>query len=158
MTVTIHQPDRSNIIDKWPVFLPSLIWLLALLATLLAVALRGGDILALLPFALAAAIPGLLGLILSRFTNREWAQILLMLSWAGLAVMACVTMGFMPSALIFIAVPAIASLFQREKVLEAIIIASLIGAITWFAGRLGYLPAPPFMDSALGRVAFRLNR
>jgi cell cycle sensor histidine kinase DivJ len=153
LTVTIHQPDRSNIIDKWPVFLPSLIWLLALLATLLAVALRGGDILALLPFALVAAIPGLLGLILSRFTNREWAQILLMLSWAGLAVMACVTMGFMPSALIFIAVPAIASMFQREKVLEAIIIASLIGAITWFAGRLGYLPAPPFLDSALGRVA-----
>ncbi len=107
----------------------------------------------LLPFVVAGAVPGILGVVLSRFMNREWAQIILMLSWAGLAVMACVTLGFMPSAVLFIAVPTIASLFQREKVLEGIIIATLIGAITWFAGRLGIMPDPPFAGNVLGNFA-----
>ncbi len=150
MTVTIHQADSSSVIDRWPVLLPSFVWLFALTAAFIAAVLRGADVMSLAPLFLVAAVPGILGICLSKFTAREWVQIVLMLSWAGLAVLACVTLGFVPMALLFIAVPAIASLFQREKVLEGIIIAALIAGVTWFAGRLGYLPESPLADSTVG--------
>lgn len=143
MTVELHRATRGSFIDRSPVLLPSVVWLLAIGAAMVAVFFRGANVVSLLPLGVAAIIPGVLGVALARITDREWVQILLMLSWAGLAAMACVTLGFMPFALLFIAVPAIASLFQREKVLEGIIIAVLIAGVTWFAARQGILPEPP---------------
>jgi len=129
--------------DRQPVFLPSLVWLLALGAALFAIFLRGSDILPLLPIFAAASVPALLGLFLARIADREWVQLLLMLAWAGLALMGCLTFGFRPMALLFITVPALACLFEREKVLEGTIIAALIAGIIWFAARQGYLPEAP---------------
>ncbi len=149
MTVTVHQADRGSFIDRQPVILPSLIWLLALAAALTALALRGLDFMSLLPIFAAASIPAILGLMLASKTDREWVQIVLMLSWAALALLACLTLGFRPMALLFIAVPALASLFAREKVLEGTIIAGLIAGTVWFAGRLGYLPDAPSWDTNL---------
>ncbi len=150
MTVTIHHADRGSFWDRAPVFLPSLVWLLALGAALVAVALRGSDILPLLPIFAVAAIPGLLGVLFAWTAHREWVQILLMLSWATLALLACVTLGFWPMALLFITVPALAALFEREKVLEGILISILIAGTIWFAGRQGKLPEPPEWDRAIG--------
>lgn len=143
LTVTVHHSERASFFDRRPVFLPSLVWLLALAAALGALALRVSDIISLLPLFGAASIPGVLGLLLARIADREWVQIVLMLSWAALALLACLTLGFNPTALLFIAVPALACLFEREKVLEGTVIAILIGGVVWFAGRQGYLPEPP---------------
>lgn len=149
MTVTIHQADRRSFIDRNPVFLPSVVWLLALGAALFAILLRGADILTLLPIFAVATIPAVLGICLARFTGREWAQLLLMLSWAALALLGCLTLGFFPMALLFITIPALASLFEREKVLEGVLIAVLIVGIVYFADRQGYLPEPPKWNGAV---------
>lgn len=138
LTVIVHQADRGSFLDRQPVFLPSLVWLLALAAALGALALRGSDVVGLLPFFAVGVIPGVLGLIFARIANREWVQIILMLSWAALALLACLTLGFKPMALLFIAVPALACLFEREKVLEGTIIAALIAGAVWFADRQGF--------------------
>lgn len=149
MTVIVHQADRGSFIDRQPVLLPSLVWLFALAAALGALALRGLDVMALLPLFAAASVPGILGLLLARITDREWVQIVLMLIWAALALLASLTLGFRPMALLFIAVPALASLFEREKVLEGTLIAAMIAGVVWFAGRLGYLPEPPSWGSSV---------
>jgi len=126
LTAIIQKEDRESFLDRRPVFLPSLVWLLSLGAALFAMALRGVDIMPFLPIFAAASIPGVLGVALARIANREWVQILLMLSWAALALLGCLIFGFRPMALMFIAVPAAASLFEREKVLEGTLIAVLI--------------------------------
>ncbi len=148
MTNTVHQADRGSFIDRQPVLLPSLVWLLALAAALGALALRGIDVFGLFPIFAAASVPALLGIILARLTDREWVQIVLMLSWAALALLACLTLGFIPMAILFITVPALACLFEREKVLEGTLIAAMIAAVVWFAGRQGYLPEAPAWDAS----------
>ncbi len=149
MTVTVHQSEGGSFLEKRPVFLPSLVWLLALAAALGAIALRGFTVMDVLPVAAIASIPAVLGLIFARHTEREWVQIVLMLSWAALGLLASLTMGFMPMALLFIAVPALASLFEREKVLEGTLIAGLIAGLVWFAGRQGSLPAAPSLGAGV---------
>jgi len=141
--VTIHQANRGSFMDKAPVFLPSLVWLLALGAALVAIHLRGSDIVALLPIFAAAAVPAIFGVLFAWIAEREWVQILLMFSWAALALLACLTFGFWPMALMFITVPALGSLFEREKVLEGALVASLIAGSVLFAGRQGILPDLP---------------
>jgi len=91
-----------------------------------------------------------MGVCLAWIAHREWVQIILMLSWAALAVLACLTLGFWPMALLFITVPALASLFEREKVLEGTLVASLIAGTIWFAGRQGFLPEPPSWGEGVG--------
>ena len=103
----------------------------------------------LLPIFAAASIPALLGVFLARIADREWVQLLLMLAWAALALLACLTLGFFPMALLFITIPALASLFEREKVLEGILIAALIAGIVWFAGRHGYPSERPSWDAGI---------
>jgi len=147
LTVIVHQADQRSFIDRQPIFLPSLVWCLALTAALVALFYRGFDILAMLPLFVAGFIPGLLGLMFARIADREWVQIILMLSWSALALLACLTLGFVPMALLFIAVPALASLFEREKVLEATVIAALIAAVIWFTARAGFLPDAPAWDA-----------
>ena len=147
MTVIVHQAEQRSFIDRQPIFLPSLVWCLALTAALVALIYRDVDILAMLPLFVAGLIPGVLGLVFARIADREWVQIILMLSWSALALLACLTLGFMPMALLFIAVPALASLFEREKVLEGTMIAALIAGVIWFTARAGYLPEAPAWDA-----------
>ena len=149
LTISVHQANRGSLFERQPVLLPSLVWLLALAAGLTAVFLRGSIniIFELIPVFAVASVPAILGVILARFADREWAQIVLMLSWAALALLACLIFGFLPLALLFITVPAIACLFEREKILEGVLIASLIAGLIWFAGRQGHLPNPPSLGS-----------
>lgn len=147
LTITVHQAEQRSFIDRQPIFLPSLVWCLALTAALVALVYRDVSVLAMLPLFVAGLIPGILGLGLARIADREWVQIILMLSWSTLALLACLTLGFVPMALLFIAVPALASLFEREKVLEGTVIAALIAAVIWFSSRSGYLPEAPAWDA-----------
>ena len=149
MTVTVHQVDRGSFISREPVVLPSLVWIFALAAALGALALRGFDIMTIWPIFAGASIPGVLGIVFTRMTDREWVQIVLMLSWATLALAASLTFGFMPMALMFIVIPALGALFEREKVLEGTLIAALLAGVVWFAGRQGYLPEVPSFGSSI---------
>lgn len=149
MTLSIHHAERRSFIDRQPIFLPSLVWLLALGAALVAIFLRGADILPLLPIFAAGSIPALLGVALASIADREWVQLLLMLSWAALALLGCLILGFFPMALLFITIPALASLFEREKVLEGILIGALIVAIVWFAERQGFPSERPSLDGSI---------
>jgi len=153
LTIIVHQADRGSLIERQPVLLPSLVWLLALGAGLIALVLRGINISDFLPVFAVASVPAILGIILARIANREWVQIVLMLSWAALALLASLILGFQPMALLFIAVPAIACLFEREKILEGTVIAGLIAGVVWFAGQQGYLPKPPSLGPSVGAWA-----
>jgi len=133
------QAKQTSFLERVPTFLPHLVWIFALLAALGAAGLRGIDIQPFLPIAAIAAAPALMGLLLTPFMRQEWAQIVLMLSWAALALMACITFSFVPMALLFLTVPTIAMLFAREKFVEGLIIAALIGGVTFFAIKAGYL-------------------
>lgn len=149
MAVTVHHADRGSFMDRAPVLLPSVVWLLALGAALVAVILRGSDVMLLLPIFAVATVPALIGVVFAWNAHREWVQILLMLSWAALALLASVTLGFWPMSLLFLTVPAVACLFEREKVLEGTLIAALIAGTVWFAARQGF-PEQPKWDDAIG--------
>jgi len=112
----------------------SLIWLAVLAAML------GAE--TLWPYGLAAAAPALLSLVFAPGTDRDWAQILILLGWLALAITACLAAGFYPMAILFLCVPAAAALFAREKILEGLVIAALSAAGVFMAGRHGYLPQP----------------
>ena len=129
--------------SKHKLIIPSLIWVLSLGGALLAAYLRGMDIIMLLPLIAAGVMPALITLCLSTVTHKEWAQIVIIFAWAGLATFACASLGFIPMMLMFICPMAVAMLFIREKVLEAMIISLLIGGVIFFAGREGYLPNTP---------------
>ena len=152
-------PERSRwelvLTTKPNLIFPNVVWLLAGLAALVAAALRGVGLETLWPIALVGAVPAVVGLLLSPLLHREWAQIVTIFAWVGLALLACVSLGFVPMALLFIAAPAVAMLFVREKVLEAVVIAALIAGVTYFAAREGYLPEPPLQDSVAGAWAVR---
>ncbi len=118
------------------IWIASLFWLVCLLAALVGATLRNYDIASLLPLAGLAAIPAATSLILSPVIRREWAQIIVIFLWLALAVVACLVFGFMPMALLFLCAPAMAALFEREKVVEAMILAGLTAAgLFYFAQR-----------------------
>lgn len=134
------RPARGSLL------IPSLIWLAVLLAGLAGAYLRGSSLDTLWPIAAIAAFPAILGILLTPLLRQEWAQIVMIFAWAGLAVLACAAFGFVPMALLFLAVPAIAVLFLKEKVVEALIISAIIAALVYFAGREGYIPDAPVSD------------
>ena len=131
----------------------SLVWLLAVGAALVAALARNGDVTVLGPLAVAAAAPAALSLALAPVVNREWAQVVVILGWLALAIVACLAVAWSPMALLFLAAPAAAALFRREKVVEATVLAVVFAALIWFAGREGALP-----DSGLATEGARWAR
>ncbi|MEP1230949.1 MAG: ATP-binding protein [Litorimonas sp.] len=129
--------------SKHKLIIPSLIWIFALTAALAAAYMRGTGLMALMFIFGAGVLPALLTIILSPFMRKEWAQIVVIFIWAGLAALACTTLGFIPMAAMFICPLAVAMLFVREKVLEALIISLLIGGLIFLAGQRGYIPSAP---------------
>ena len=119
---------------------PSLVWMAALTAAVLGAYLRGLDMAAIWPLALVASVPAILGLILTPILRKEWAQHLIMFAWLGLAIIGCLTLGFIPMALLFICAPAAAALFEKEKVVEALVMAAIIAALIYYAGRVDAIP------------------
>lgn len=104
--------------------------------------LRGASLETLWPYGLAAAGPAVLSLLFAPGTDRDWAQILILLGWLALAITACLAAGFYPMAILFLCVPAAAALFAREKILEGLVIAALSAGGIFMAGKYGYLPEP----------------
>ncbi len=110
------------------IWIASLLWLICIAAALFAAVLRQSDVVSLLPFAGIAAVPAVISLALSPYLRREWAQIVVIFLWIALAILACLSFKFFPMALLFLCAPAIAALFEREKVVEAMVLAAIAAA------------------------------
>ena len=121
--------------------MPSLIWLAALAAAFLGAYLKGIDINAIWPMAMIAAMPAIVTLLVSPVLRREWAQLIVIFAWLALAIVACVSIAFIPMAVLFLCAPAAAALFEKEKVVEAMVMAAIFAALLWYAGQQGYIPA-----------------
>ncbi|HHL43937.1 MAG TPA: hypothetical protein ENJ42_09980, partial [Hellea balneolensis] len=120
----------------------SLIWIVAVIAALGAGLLNGLEPMRIVPLAGLGIIPALMGLVLSPFSNREWAQMLVILSWIALAIIACFAIAFVPMAVLFLCAPAAASLFERERVVEAMAFSAIFAGIVFYANQFGFAPEP----------------
>ena len=119
----------------------SFVWIVCLLAALGGAAARQSDLSELWPFAAIAAVPAVTSLVLWPFIRREWAQIMVILAWLALAIFACLAIAFVPMAILFLCAPAAAMLFEREKVIEAMVLAAIFAAALFYAGQSGFLPS-----------------
>jgi len=120
--------------------MPSLIWLAAIAAAVLGAYAKGLDIMAIWPMAAVATVPAIISLLFSPVLRREWAQLLVIFAWLALAIIACISIAFIPMAILFLCAPAAAALFEKEKVVEAMVMAAIFAALLWYAGQQGYIP------------------
>ena len=125
---------------RFALFPVCLIWLGVIASALGAAWLKGLSLQTLFGPALIATTPALLGLILTPVIHKEWAQILVILGWLALAVVAVLGVSFVPMAILFMCAPAAAALFERDKVVEAMIMAAILAALLFYAGQQGVIP------------------
>lgn len=117
-----------------------LIWLGVIAAAVAAGWFRSLALENIWPLAAVASAPAFLGLLLTPVIHREWAQILVILGWLALAVVAVLAVSFVPMAILFMCAPAAAALFEREKVVEAMVLAAILAAVLFYAGQQGVIP------------------
>ena len=127
--------------------MPSLIWLAAIAAAGLGAYVKGVGLNMIWPLATVAIMPAIVSLLLTPVLRREWAQLLTIFAWLSLAIIACICVGFVPMALLFLCAPAAAALFQKEKVVEAMVMGVIFAALLWYATRLGYIPESQLSES-----------
>lgn len=117
--------------------LVSFIWIVAVLAALIAAVLSGSDWRDLAVGGIAALIPAALGFALAPVSDREWARVGILFAWTALAVTATLAIAFLPMAFLFLCAPAAAVLFKREMVIEAMVLSALAAGAVWYASRWG---------------------
>ena len=127
--------------------MPSLIWLAAIAAAFLGAYVKGVDAFSIWPLAAVAVAPAIISLIFSPVLRREWAQLVVIFAWLALAIIACISIAFIPMAVLFLCAPAAAALFEKEKVVEAMVMAAIFAALLWFAGQQGYIPESQTTDT-----------
>ncbi|MEE9348231.1 MAG: HAMP domain-containing sensor histidine kinase [Robiginitomaculum sp.] len=115
----------------------SLIWIAAMAGAAIVAYLNGLSLKGLLPLTIAAMAPAILGLVLSPISDREWVRVTLILAWIGLAIAACLGIGFLPMALLFFCAPAMAALFRREMLIEAMVLSALSALAVYAITRWG---------------------
>jgi len=128
---------------------PSLIWLAVIATALFAAILRGMGLMDLAVPVLIAVFPAFITLAVSFFIDREWAQILVLLSWLALAIIACLFVGIMPLAILFLAPPVLAALFRQEKIVEALVMSAILAGLFYFAFLRGAIPETPLDDAQI---------
>jgi cell cycle sensor histidine kinase DivJ len=129
--------------------MPSLIWLAALAAAFLGAYFKGVSAMPLLPVAAIAAAPAIISLLVSPVLHREWAQLIVIFAWLALAIIACISISFVPMVILFLCAPAAAALFEKEKVVEAMVMAAIFAALIWYVNQQGYLPKSQLTDSQI---------
>jgi cell cycle sensor histidine kinase DivJ len=132
---------------KRAILVPSLIWLAVIATAFAAALLRGIDPLDLAGPALIGAFPAIVSVLLCVFIEKEWAQILVLLSWLALAIIACLFVGVVPLAILFLAAPVMAALFRQEKIVEALVMSAILAGLLYFATLRGALPETPLDDA-----------
>jgi cell cycle sensor histidine kinase DivJ len=104
--------------------------------------MRGAGWQTLLPYAAAAAVPAVLSALMYRLVAAEWARLVVIFLWLGLAITACLAMGLKPFALLFLAPVIIAALFERDMIVEALLLSAVIAGLIFYANLRGALPPP----------------
>jgi len=127
--------------------MPSLIWLAAIGAAFLGAYVKGVDMMSIWPLTAVAVAPAIISLVFSPVLRREWAQLIVIFAWLALAIIACISIAFFPMALLFLCAPAAAAFFEKEKVVEAMVMAAIFAALLWYAGQQGYLPERQTTDA-----------
>lgn len=104
---------------------PLLIWLVVMVAGAATAWFATGTFDPVGKVAVALAIPALVSMLLAPVLHRIWAQIVLLTLWTGFAIVTTLVAGLFPAAALFIAIPALAMLFTRERVAEATVLAAI---------------------------------
>jgi len=120
----------------------SLIWLFVVAATFGAALLRGLSLETLWLYAALATLPALLSIAIKPSLDKEWARLVVIFAWLALAVLACIGVSFWPFAILFLCAPIMAALFEREMIIEALVLSAILAALIYAAGRSGNLPPP----------------
>ena len=116
----------------------AIIWLVCIASAMIAAVLRDANITTLLPYAFVGSLPAFLSLALYPVLRQEWAQILIIIGWLSLAILACLSIAFVPMAILFLCAPAAAALFEKEKVIEAMFLSAIFAALLYYASEQGF--------------------
>ena len=122
--------------------LTSLVWIIAILAALAAAFARDVELGPILPLAGFALIPAAFSALVWPFSRREWVQVAVIFAWIALAIVACFAISFNPMAALFLCAPAIAAVFEREKVMEATVLSAICAVFVFFVTKTGVGPEP----------------
>lgn len=134
---------------KRAILVPSLIWLAVIAAAVLAAFLRGVAPMELAVPAGVAAFPAVITVVFSFVIDREWAQILVLLSWLALAIVACLFVGVIPLIVLFLSAPILAALFRQEKIVEALVMSIILAGLLYFASLRGSIPDTPLDEAEI---------
>lgn len=137
----------ANISPKPRLMGPMLIWLVVIMAGAAVAIFATGAIDPIGKVALSLAVPALISLLLLPALQHAWSQILLLAIWTGFAVTATLLGGLSQLAITFLCIPAIAMLFTRERVVEALVLAALALIATLLSMSLIGLGASPLSES-----------
>lgn len=119
----------------------SAIWCVAIIAGLYGAYFRGIETAILLPYAIAGFAPAIFTFLCFPLVHKEWAQNLVVFAWLAMAIAACIGLTFLPFVALFLAPPAIAALFQKEKVIEAMLFSAVFAVIVFYLDMKGLVPA-----------------
>lgn len=104
-------------------FIGNVLWICAWLAAAFGAVLKAGGVngaSGITSVCLLAILPAIISLVLSRYSQREWVQAVIVMVWVGFAIMMSYLFGFNRLGFVFLCAPMVAALFQREKIIEAI--------------------------------------
>ncbi|MEM7728465.1 MAG: HAMP domain-containing sensor histidine kinase [Pseudomonadota bacterium] len=132
---------------------PMLIWLTVMAAGAAVAIYATGAVDPVGKLAVGLALPALLSLMLLPALHRTWSQVVLLALWTGFAVVVTLVGGLFPLAITFLCIPAIAMLFTRERVVEALVLASLALIATLLSLTLAQLGDSPLSESGVGILA-----
>ncbi|GLQ21261.1 sensor histidine kinase [Algimonas porphyrae] len=131
---------------------PMLIWLVVMIAGAGAGWLAGDGALAMGKVAIGLMVPALLSLLLTPVLHRFWAQIVLIAIWTGFCVMVTLIGGLWPVGVVFLCIPAIAMVFTKDRVIEALILAAIALIAAFLALALVNLGGSPISETQRGYV------
>ena len=132
---------------------PMLIWLIVMIAGAVVAILATGNISPIGQISLGLAVPALLSLLLLPALHRTWSQIVLLALWTGFAVVVTLIGGLFPIGIAFLTIPALAMLFTKERVVEALVLAVLALIATLLSATLVELGDAPLSDSGTAFMA-----
>ena len=132
---------------------PMLIWLAVMVAGAAVAIFATGNIDLVAKMALCLTIPAILSLLLMPALHRTWSQIILLALWTGFAIIATLIGGLFPLAITFLCIPAVAMLFTREQLVEALMLAVLALVATFLSLSLTGLGDSPLSDAGIGLLA-----
>lgn len=95
----------------------------------------------MLPYVGVAIAPAIFTCLAFPLVHKEWVQNIVIFAWLAVAIAACIGFTFIPFVALFLTPPAIAALFQKEKVIEAMLFSAVFAVIVFYLDMKGLVPA-----------------